>query len=340
MIQNVTVTLRLLRSVASLVFILLIVQHIPVKAADRRTTTPVGLRKQLFVDDYLVDELRNVTRELGTVKKANNGKLLFKAGRFYGTVHFDDGRFKMWYRHHGNTGYGYAESKDGIHFKPITNVTGINFAGDYTLSVTIDAHESEPKHRYKAAYDAPGMAAGLAHSADGIRWSLYNAGQPVTHRAADTYNQIIWDEDAAVYRLFTRTDFGTAGGQNEWRGTRSMTNADVKSKPANWKTIRNWEFNREGKAERRRRQVYALTDWIYHGVHVALISVYEWPGDLSEGGSDLRKRHERDVMNFYIATSRDGDKWDLRWVYASQPMIPRGLDGAFARTSSCRLRPS
>jgi len=118
----------------------------------------------------------------------------------------DAARFKMWYRLPGSKGYGFAESNDGIRFRKVTKISGINFGGDYTLSVTIDPHETDSKHRYKAAYDAPGMAAGLAHSADGIRWLPYNNGKPVTHRAADTYNQIIWDEDAKVYRLFTRED--------------------------------------------------------------------------------------------------------------------------------------
>jgi hypothetical protein len=56
------------------------------------------------------------------------------------------------------------------------------------------------------------MRAALAHSGDGIHWTPYNDGNPVTHRAADTYNQIIWDDEVKTYRLFTRTDFGTPGG--------------------------------------------------------------------------------------------------------------------------------
>ena len=47
----------------------------------------------------------------------------------------------------------------------------------------------------------------LGYSADGIHWNAYNDGKPVTHRAADTYNQIVWDAEAKVYRMFTRTDF-------------------------------------------------------------------------------------------------------------------------------------
>ena len=56
---------------------------------------------------------------------------------------------------------------------------------------------------------------------------------------------------------------------------------------------------------------------------------YEWPGDLSEGPHDLLKRHERDVMNFYLITTRGDLPWDLRWVYAEKPKIPRGPNGSF-----------
>ncbi|NIP92724.1 MAG: hypothetical protein GWO24_04365, partial [Akkermansiaceae bacterium] len=72
--------------------------------------------------------------------------------------------------------------------------------------------------------------------ADGINWKPYNDGRPVTHRAADTYNQIIWDEDAQVYRLFTRTDFRRPADGLEVRGTRDMVNPDIKADPTNWRT--------------------------------------------------------------------------------------------------------
>ncbi len=290
----------------------------------------IGTNKQLLVDDFVIDQMTEITRELGQVTKANNGKPVFTDGRFYGTVLHDEQRFKLWYREHGKTGYGLAESRDGIHFKKQAKLTGINFAGDYTLSVEIDPHEKDPAHRYKGAYDAPGMAAGIAHSADGIRWHPYNNGKPITHRAADTYNQVFWDPLIHKYRLSTRTDFGTPGGDGEVRGTRSMTNANLRSDPKNWKMTREWIFDREGKDEHRRRQVYAKTYWIYESVYFLILSVYEYPGDVSEGTkTDHVTRHQRDVMNYYIATSRDGISWDLNWVYNGQPLVPRGPAKAF-----------
>ncbi|MDP6722564.1 MAG: hypothetical protein QGF59_28130, partial [Pirellulaceae bacterium] len=143
-----------------------------------------GFRKQLFVDDFVVAETQSVTRVLGQVTKANDGKPIFTDGRFYGTVLHDEGKFKLWFRKPGTSGFGYAESSDGLTFKNRADVQGINFAGDYTLAVEIDPAETDPQRRFKAGYDAPGMAAGIAHSADGIRWTPYNDGKPVTKRAA------------------------------------------------------------------------------------------------------------------------------------------------------------
>ena len=302
----------------------------------------VGNRKQLFIDDWVVAEKVNVERRLGTVTKANNGKPIFTDGFFYGTVLYDDGKFKLWFRKFDSVGYGYAESHDGFHFEKKADVTGIPFASDKNLAVEIDPHESDPAHRYKGGFDAVSMATGIAYSADGIQWNTFNNGEPVTYRAADCYNHILWDPLANVYRLFTRTDYGplegVGGGPLEGtvsdnfqvRGARGMTNPDIRKDPTAWKLVRHWHFGREGAKEYLRRQIYAMTVWIYEGIYFALMSVYEHPGDVREGlETDFINRHDRDITNFYIGTSRDCDSWDLSWVYAEEPIIPRGPNGSF-----------
>jgi len=287
----------------------------------------VGTRKQLLVDDYLIDRMVHVDRVLGTVEKVSRGNPIFD-GSFYGTVLHDEGKFKLWYRGHP---YGYAESKDGVRFRKVADLTGMTQKSPAEgATFFVDPHETDPAHRYKACYAHKTMRAALAYSADGIHWKDYNEGKPVTHRAADTYNQVMWDEGAGVYRLFTRTDYqGALKAGMEVRGTRSMVNPDLKADPSRWKVVRNWRFDRKDPEEWKRRQIYGLADWIHEGVHFALMMVIEWPGDMSEGPKDYHKRHERNLLEFYIATSRDGDSWDLRWVYAGKPMIPRGGDGTW-----------
>ena len=283
----------------------------------------VGHRKQLLVDDYVIAEKSHVTRQLGEVTKLNHGEPILE-GHYALTVAYDEGKFKLWYASYDVPfTAGYAESKDGIHFRKVAQLEGLESGA----CILVDPHETDPAHRYKACYAHKTMRAALAYSGDGIHWKPYNDGEAVTYRAADTFNQIVWDEDARVYRLFTRTDW--RGYPIEFRGTRSMTNPDVKRNPTDWRMVRQWVLDREGPDEWKRRQVYALTDWIYQGVHFGQIMLFEWPDDNSEGPTDFHKRYDRNTLNYYLATSRDGDSWDLHWVYAEQPMIPRGADGAW-----------
>lgn len=308
-----------------------------VRADDFPQPLKIGTNRQLLVDDYVIESSIGIKRELGTVKRANGGRPIFDA-RFYGTVLHDEGRFKMWYRKPGREGYGYAESNDGLKFETKASLMGINFAGDFNLAVEVDSHATDPSRRFVGGYDAPGMAAGIAVSADGIRWAPLNDGKPVTFRAADCHNQFLWDPIANVWRLFTRTDYGSGGGplaftaasSFEVRGTRGMINSGDLGNPDDWKIVRQWWLNKEGPKEYLRRQVYSMTVWIHEGIYFGLMSVYEYPADLSEGlTTDNTKRHERDVMAYYIATSRDCNNWDLTWVYAREPIIPRGQDGSF-----------
>jgi len=310
----------------------------------------VGLRKQLLVDDRVIAERSNLERELGRVTKLNGGKPILVRDQpwetacwFYGTALHDGEKFQMWYRASFEPfALGYAESRDGLRWiKPKlglvefggtreNNIIDVELGLAYSFSCFIDPHETDPAHKYKCCWGHPRkIRACLGHSADGIRWTPYNGGEPVTGRAADTHSHLLWDEDAGVYRLFTRTDYQRfLAAEMEVRGHRTMTNPDVRRNPTAWKLGRNWHFNREPE-EYRRRQVYSMTDWIHEGVHFALISLYEYPEDRSEGPLDLRKRHERDVLSFYIATSRDADRWDFRWVYSGRPLVPRGPDGSF-----------
>ncbi len=320
-------------------------------------------QKYLFVDDHEIASSDGVTRVWHVARKANeakpirfwqrdeSGKRVPLVAAIYASAMYDPQRgvFQMWSRTfpglkpgaalegtepHKHMRYGYCESRDGMDFDLVSELKGLHSNGDYNIVVTLDPHATDPPHRYQAGYDGapPGSPNGacLAHSADGIEWSPYHDGKPITGRAADFTNCLIWDETARIYRLFTRTDYGTGGGLGEIRGMRMMTNPDVEKAPSDWKTVRQWKLDREGPEEHTRRQIYTMTDWQYGGLHFGLFSIYEWPNDFSEGKTtDHVKRHERDVINTYLATSRDAVHWDLSTIYAGQPLIERGGDNAW-----------
>ncbi len=353
-------------------------QTLPRRPTTTSESLQDGFRKQLFVDGFLVAESVGVSRELGSIIKEKEGQPLLVPDKpwedpyafgCFGSVLCEGNNFRLWYRPFTG-GVAYAESSDGLRWhKPILELYDFDFdrirkLGGFETTeklkqpfsgkrsnligllgdawcCSLDEHESDPQHRFKAAhYPYPPItrpddsSAALSHSPDGFHWTYYNNGRPVTGRACDTYNQIIWDGEARVYRLYTRQDYGDPGYRllgdlREIRGSRSMTNPDVKSDPTNWTMVRKWRFDREGPDEHQRRQLMSMTNWIYSGVHFALMEVYEWPENFSEGPYDPYKRHERDIINLYVATCRGDDLWDLNWVYAGKPIIPRGPDGSF-----------
>lgn len=314
----------------------------------------VGLNKQLLVDAYAVELLDGVDFVLNRAEKYQGGEPLITADQpweeaetwLLGSVLRDGGRFRLWYRGggHGQDGcrFGHAESYDGIHWrKPelgMAEVDGSKANNIYQIGRPqvyvpfIDPNEADPAKRYKAAVgsaDGHGTTTALAYSPDGLRWTYYQQGKPITGRAADTINQVLWDPWAEVYRLYTRTDYDKRLGLDfEVRGTRDMVNPDLGTDIDAWTTVREWVLDQEP-GDPARRQMYSFNGWVYEGIQFGLIWSFEWADDMSEGPTDLYRRHERSIMNAYLATARGDEPWNLRWVYANEPLIPRGPAGSF-----------
>lgn len=315
---------------------------------------PVGLEKQLFVDDYLIANRYNVQRNLKQATKANDGKPVLQRDKPWeqadlfqvNSVLHDGNKFIMHYGYTGPVDYCcQAESEDGVHWtKPVLGLHEFEGSKENNLldhqgcGWFLDPHETDPAQKFKSTYrplESTSLPQGacLAYSADGLHWHDYNNGNPVTGRATDTLNQLAWDERAQVYRLFTRTDFGAGGGDTEYRGAREMINPDIKADPTNWTTVHEWIFDREGRGELKRRQIHTVNFWQHAGIDFALMVVMDYPAfeiPQVEVGDD-HSRHERDVWNVYLTTRRGGHEsdWDLSWIYDEKPFIPRGPDGSF-----------
>ena len=242
------------------VIILICVNVFCVSITSAQELVPVGLQKQLLVDDYVIAKKDNIVRELGKPRKMGVVMGPSVPTDFHATKQFPDGVaprsggywefgrrlsvvwndnrqcFQMLYHAWAEHTTAYAESKDGINWtKPLISDDGksnlITFRGKtqgtfYESSFMIDptVHWGHPE-KYKAVYN-PGdpyeVAAAIAHSADGIHWTGYNDGKPATGRAADTYNQILWDPIGKRYMFLTRTDLADIGGLKESRSSRIM----------------------------------------------------------------------------------------------------------------------
>ncbi|MBM3728754.1 MAG: hypothetical protein FJW40_25420 [Acidobacteria bacterium] len=334
----------------------------------------IGLQKQLLVDDQVIAEKRNVIRVLGQPKKA--GIVMAPSvptdfdpvkrfpeglpptggydefGRRTSVVWNDrDRKFQMIYRASGESYTGYAESHDGIRWtKPLVSPDGSNnlithrganhgtfFEASFMIDPTVPWGHPE---KYKAAFNPGNTKCAIGHSADGVHWISYNDGKSVTGRAADTFNQILWDPIAKRYLLITRTDLGATGGRQESRATRIMAHEkenDLLAYPDAWKTLAT--VNVDDPANRKSAlgvpllQMESMNVWVHENVYFGLMHVLT-AGELTGAGGKVSVKHPdkrpaADVIDYYIGTSRDGVNYDKSWVYAGTPFVERGPDGSF-----------
>lgn len=194
----------------------------------------IGSRLELFVDDYLIEELSGDAR-LHLHKPVPREVVLVTDRPWEGntcayfTLFRDGDRFRMYYRgshfdeaarkaaHREVTCY--AESRDGIRWeRPELGL--FEFDGSRRNNIVWDgpgAHNftpfrdtnpaCPPDQRYKAlaSSEEPGRRGLLAFaSADGIRWRLLRGEPVITEGAFDSQNLSFWDQVRGRYVEFHR----------------------------------------------------------------------------------------------------------------------------------------
>jgi len=216
----------------------------------RAESIDVGTRRELFVDDLLIERLTSLTVRLHEPRPAGVAiryDLPHEDPRtcFYTTVLKDGDRFRMYYRaarpaeHHSMTCY--AESRDGIVWvKPEVGVVEVNgssrnnvilFEGD-TFCPFIDDRPGVPaEERYKANVEVKEGLVGFV-SSDGIRWRRL-PGVLVPRSLPnhfDSQNVMFWSAAEGRYVLLARYMVGgdseSAGGI---RATARATSPDFRT---------------------------------------------------------------------------------------------------------------
>ncbi|MCA8996333.1 MAG: hypothetical protein KDA80_05105 [Planctomycetaceae bacterium] len=205
----------------------------------------IGSRRELFIDDLLIDSLIDarrdlhhpVPREVAIVHDAPwEG-----AGSGYHSVIRDGDVYRMYYRGSklsvdngklkiGKEVYCYAESSDGITFtKPNLGLHEYNGSkenniiwtgvGTHNFAPFLDANPDCPEEsRWKALGGLPSEGGLFAfHSPDGIHWSLMRKEPVVTKGAFDSQNLAFWDPTAKVYRAYFRTFTAGVTTAKEWK---------------------------------------------------------------------------------------------------------------------------
>ena len=197
----------------------------------------IGHRKQLFIDDHVVESTQGVTRRLNRLERHPGNPVLVgdrpwerwmisPNGR---AALFDreTGEFKMWYMaSHPEEGapggfrykVGYAVSKDGTNWsKPNLGLVDWEGSRENNLiprgvnwmrraNVIKDLRDPDPQRRFKMTYvDVFDGEAAITkgYSADGVHWRLNGDGKPWFRRPHNG-NLLGWDPRIQRYVFYVR----------------------------------------------------------------------------------------------------------------------------------------
>jgi hypothetical protein len=206
-------------------------------AGDEMDVIDIGSRRELFVDDFLIERLSGeaelrlhhpVPREVVvTADRPWEGNLMFHV-----TVFRDGDIYRMYYRgwHYDERARRaskhkficYAESRNATDWeRPELGI--VEFQGSKKNNIILDCRKGvasngafavfrddnpkcDPNARYKALalHSKNGKGLYAFGSADGIQWSLLDDRPRITKGAFDSHNLAFWDEQTGEYRAYWR----------------------------------------------------------------------------------------------------------------------------------------
>jgi len=290
---------------------------------DPPAVIPIDIGRQLFVDDFLIEESsllrtwhraeyhpgnpilkpdtawenRDPTAERQNLK-LNPAAMVFSDGVFYDPR---DRQFKMWYMAGYGTSTCLATSTDGVSWTrpafdvvPGTNIVHNEFRDSST--VWIDPFDPDPRRRYKMSYWYDNAIL-LFTSADGIHWTKLGTAARAFDRSTFFYNPFrkVW-----VFSL-RGTDY-PGGGLNSryrlyWESPEfSARNSWSGYEPVAWTRADAYDRPRPGMTQP--AELYNLDCAGYESLVMGLFSVWRGEYDTREKINDLT-----------LGFSRDGFHW-------------------------------
>ena len=317
----------------------------------------IGSRRELFVDDSLVDSMKNVTLELHRpVRKEISikwDKPWEGSGCGYTTVFQDGDKYRMYYKSWNHPGrkkaakahplvIGYAESADGIHWtrpnlglyefdgSKENNITLKEIEGTecHDFSPFIDANpNTKPEGKYKAIgfkHQNPKRGLWAFQSPDGIRWTPMKNDAVYTKGAFDTQNIAFYSEKEGQYVLYYRVFTN---------GVRHIEKA-VSDDFVNWKRIGLIQFPAgDGPTKSEAFYVNQIKPY-YRAPHILIgfparycdrgltASTYELPEpELRRDRVNASRRYGTAVTDTVLITSRDG----MNFKRSKDAFLPPGL---------------
>ncbi len=280
----------------------------------------IGSDRQLFVDDFLIEDAKDVERVLHEPVReapAIEGDRPWDLSPCAGGFMEDNGKFRAWYRSEHDSdqvlkrsGHGtmYAESEDGVTWeKPSLGLFEIEGSKENNvvwmgpganLVPFKDPNPDVPEdERYKAiARTRDVLALG---SPDGVRWRLLQDEPVMTDGPFDSVNIAFWDDALGQYAAYTRGVAGTGPFKGGVRWIRRATSPD----------FRNWsELESIDTGETPDEHFYTNACVKYErapGIYLMFPSRY-----VVERSPDPDWTHSVGVNDIVFMSSRDGLRFD------------------------------
>jgi sugar phosphate isomerase/epimerase len=317
-------------------------------AAPKLTTVApvpldVGSRRELFVDEYLVDGMQGLALQLQHPRPTETVMVFDQpwegATCAYFTVFLDGERKRMYYRASPASGAPqftcYAESDDGVHWtRPALGLYPFNQSRDnnivwsgegaHNMAPFIDTNPAAPAdQRYKALAGEPPLA---LVSADGLRWHKLLEAPVLTQGKFDSQNLAFWDAVRGCYVAYFRIFVD---------GVRSVARSDSPDfvhwsdpRPVCW-----------GDGPKEHLYTSAILPY-FRAPHILLGFPARFVPDrqpvtdsLLPGVSDAvfvtsrdGKRFERRFMESFIRPGRERANWTDRNNFVAWGMLPTGTD--------------
>ena len=205
----------------------------------------VGSRKQLFVDNYVVERIDGLRRAVNQFRKHPDNPVLraeepwenLRIGEFDLLYDEEEELFKCWYpgctafydkdNVAGDHSLGYAVSHNGVHWekRQLDNTITPVIGGLNRTILLKDTREEDPAKRYKALCRGADFFYYACYSADGLTWS--GPQERTTMRYLDDPPYLHYDAQQGVYTFYRRYwthshDVVGGGHQSGWPGDRAV----------------------------------------------------------------------------------------------------------------------
>jgi hypothetical protein len=228
----------------------------PVRSTSAADVMDIGSRRELFVDDVLIDKLTGKAEQRLQHPRPQEIVLIHDApwegsGSGYHSVFHDGNLYRMYYKAwqltvtpEGKVNTGehplytcYAESDDGVHWrKPELGLH--DFRGSKANNIVIsddkmgnaspdgghpavfkdDNPHAAPDAIYKAVVRSHTPKGLLAlKSADGLHWTPMSETPVITDGAFDSQNLAFWDAHSGIYRAYWRYFTAGVADEKNWK---------------------------------------------------------------------------------------------------------------------------